>query len=100
LTDTRQAAASDPVSVDPLFLLSAIDAGTGNPAAARNELVKAVSLQPANPSTWEQLGCYDLGRHHTSLGSSELRRAYVLVPGDWELFQLRYQVPFCARMAG
>ena len=60
LSDARSAAAIDPVSVDPLWEQSAIYSGLGDPVAARRELVKAVSLQPDNPATWEQLGTYEL----------------------------------------
>src|SRR4029077_16389 len=62
LTDARAAAADDPVSTDPLNLLSSIYTGLGNQAAARRELLDAASLQPSNPAVWENLGCYDYGR--------------------------------------
>jgi O-antigen ligase len=60
LGDARSAAASDPVSVDPLWELSAIYSSLGDPAAARHELVQATRLQPSNPQTWQQLGSFDL----------------------------------------
>jgi hypothetical protein len=82
LTDARSAAADDPVSVDPLVLLSRIYAGLGDGASARQELAKATSLQPSNPQTWQQLGCYDLGRHRSGAGMSELGRAFALEPGQ------------------
>jgi hypothetical protein len=82
LTDARGAAASDPVSVDPLFLLSDIYIGRGNGAAARGELVKAVRLQPANSETWYRLGSYDLDTHRPRTALGELRRALFLAPAS------------------
>ena len=49
LTDAREAQASNPVSVDPLWLQAAIHDRRRRPAAARRELVKATSVQPSNP---------------------------------------------------
>ncbi|HSC04922.1 MAG TPA: O-antigen ligase family protein, partial [Solirubrobacteraceae bacterium] len=71
----RGAAGSDPVSVDPLWELSAIYSALGNRAASRAELVKATDVQPSNAQTWEQLGSYDLQAHHPKLAMPELQRA-------------------------
>jgi O-Antigen ligase len=75
LTDARGAADSDPVSVDPLWELSAIYSAIGNHAASRAELVKATDIQPSNAQTWQQLGSYDLQAHHPELATPELQRA-------------------------
>jgi hypothetical protein len=75
LTDARGAADSDPVSVDPLWELSAIYSAIGNHSASRAELVKATDIQPSNPQTWQQLGSYDLQAHHPELAMPELQRA-------------------------
>jgi hypothetical protein len=75
LTAARGAAGSDPVSVDPLWELSAIYSALGNQAASRAELVKATDVQPSNAQTWEQLGTYDLQAHHPKLAMPELQRA-------------------------
>jgi hypothetical protein len=75
LADARGAADSDPVSVDPLWELSAIYSAVGNPAASRAELVKATDIQPSNAQTWQQLGAYDLQAHHPELATQELQRA-------------------------
>src|SRR5205085_6811967 len=48
LTDAREAAADNPMSVDPLFLLSAIYADLGDHGVARSELIEATSIQPSN----------------------------------------------------
>jgi O-Antigen ligase len=75
LADARGAADSYPVSVDPLWELSAIYSAIGNQAASRAELVKATDLQPSNAQTWQQLGAYDLQAHHPELAIPELQRA-------------------------
>lgn len=82
LTDARRAAAENPVSVDPLFLLSQLESAVRESAAARAPLVDAVSRQPLNPRTWEQLGCFDLAQHRTRPALRELRRGMVLNPYD------------------
>jgi cytochrome c-type biogenesis protein CcmH/NrfG len=79
LTDARTAASTDPVAVEPLFTLAAIYQGMGQPASARRELQKAVNLQPDNPTTWLQLGEFDLANmHQPGLALAELRRALSL----------------------
>ena len=60
LSDARTAASRNPLSVDPLFLTSEVYTAIGNPAAAHDELVQAVRLQPDNALTWETLGEYDV----------------------------------------
>jgi hypothetical protein len=79
LADGRAAAVDDPVSIDPLFLLSQIYAALGQHAAARSELVQATSRQPSNPQTWQQLGCYDYV-HHDPRAGAELRHIVKLEP--------------------
>lgn len=75
LSAAKGAAASDPVSVEPLWELSAIYSALGNPTASRAELVKATEIQPSNAQTWQQLGAYDLQAHHPELATKELQRA-------------------------
>jgi O-antigen ligase len=75
LADAQSAASSDPVSVDPLWALSAIYASIGDPAASRRELVAATRTQPSNPQTWQQLGSFDLQAHRAQLALSELDQA-------------------------
>ena len=78
LADAQSAAASDPVSVDPLWELSAIYTALRDPGAARQELVKATTIQPANPESWEQLGEFDLAQHQTVVAVLELQTAQLL----------------------
>jgi hypothetical protein len=84
LTDARSAAAENPVSVDPLFLLARLYADAGDPVAARSQLVDAVSRQPSNPQSWQELGCFDL-QHRTGPATSELHRGLVLEPSQTEI---------------
>ena len=56
----RKGVARDPLSVQALFSLSAVQQASGEPALARATLVHAVNLQPSNPETWLHIGEYDL----------------------------------------
>jgi tetratricopeptide (TPR) repeat protein len=56
----QQARDRNPLSVDPLFDLSAIETAAGRKFAARAALEKAVHLQPANPDTWLRLAQFEL----------------------------------------
>ena len=78
LADARGAAASDPVSTEPLWELSAIYGALGDPAASRQELLHAVHVQPANAQTWVQLGTFDLQAHRVQLALAELANAWRL----------------------
>jgi hypothetical protein len=81
LTDARRAQASNPLSVDPLWLQAAIYTGEGDFGAARSALIQATSVQPSNPDTWVRLGCYDVQRGQNEAAAGALRRASVLLPG-------------------
>ena len=89
LADAQGAAASDPVSVDPLWELSAIYSAARDPDRAREELVKATNVQPANPESWEQLGEFDMAQHEPIVAVLELQTAKFLdrssAPLDQEL---------------
>jgi hypothetical protein len=85
LTQARSAADENPVSIDPLFLLSQLYSDLGNRAAARGELADAVSRQPANPQTWQQLGCFDLAHKRTALAGRELHQVLVLDPSQTQI---------------
>ena len=78
LADAQSAAASDPVSAEPLWELSEIYSARRDPTAAREELVKAANVQPANPETWEQLGEFDLAQHQAIAAVLELQTAQLL----------------------
>jgi hypothetical protein len=98
LTDAREAQADNPVSVDPLWLQSEIYRVSGDPAAARRALLRATSVQPSNPETWQRLGCYDLRRGRLGAAHSELGRALALTPGQTQI--RTNPVAFCAAVDG
>jgi O-Antigen ligase len=81
-SDARSAATYDPDSIEPLRALEALYSSIRYPAQARLQLVRAVSLQPENPSAWQDLGGYDLSQHHPRLALTELRHALTLNPGS------------------
>ncbi len=50
----------DPLSAEALFTLAEVQQLSGQQAAARSTLQKAVRKQPSNPQTWLELARYDL----------------------------------------
>ena len=78
LADAQSAAASNPVSIEPLIELSEIYSARRNPTAARQELVKAINIQPSNPETYEQLGQFDLAQNQAIVAVLELQTAQLL----------------------
>lgn len=75
----RAAVSRDPLSAPALFTLAAVQRASGEEAAGRETLQKAVRLQPSNPQTWLELGLYDRRkRPHAAL--QELRAAVYLDP--------------------
>lgn len=57
----RAAAASDPLSPEPRFVLAGLYQSTNDVPAARGQLTDAVRGQPQNPATWARLGAFELG---------------------------------------
>jgi O-Antigen ligase len=80
--DARTAAAQDPLTVDPLFQLAAMDTATGNRRAAQGELLRAISRQPENAQTWLQLGDFYLQENRPGSALGPLRRAKQLDRGS------------------
>lgn len=60
VADTKTARDRNPLSIDTLLDLSAIEQSRGNLPAALAALREAVALQPANPETWRALGEFQL----------------------------------------
>jgi hypothetical protein len=79
-SDAHDAAGYDPLSLQPLLLLSELYQHVGEDAVARSELVKAVRLQPENFTSWLALGSFDLAQHHPRLALPSLERAVALDP--------------------
>jgi hypothetical protein len=46
----------NPLSIDPLFELAAIEQARARPQEARKALEAAIQLEPTNPETWRRLG--------------------------------------------
>ena len=74
----RAAASRDPLSIDPLYLLSALYEQAGKPALARAQLVKATQIQPENPQSWLRLAQLDYTNAHYKATIAELSRALSL----------------------
>ena len=71
----------NPLSVDPLFQLAAIEASAGNLPPAKAALEQAVELEPANPETWRQLGRLRLDHLNDPRGALRaFQYAYYLDP--------------------
>ncbi len=59
-TAAEASVSRDPLSAEALIALAEVQSSTGQRAAARVTLQRAVRLQPSNPQTWLTLGAYDL----------------------------------------
>jgi len=62
LKEAVHAADLDPLAVEPLYAEAYVHVIGGRKPAAREALVKAVRLQPANPDTWLQLADFTLNQ--------------------------------------
>jgi hypothetical protein len=60
LAAAHSAVDRDPLSVQALFALSAVQQASGEIALARATLQRAVRLQPSNPEPWLHLGLYEM----------------------------------------
>ena len=58
--EAESAVATNPLALEPLFTLAAVQTANGNPPAARATLQKAVKLQPAVAASWLQLAQFEL----------------------------------------
>jgi hypothetical protein len=84
LTLARTAVARDPLAPQPLWTESDVLAATGQPAAARSALQRAVELQPQNPATWRVLGEFELAHHQPQAALASLTRSRQLDPTSAE----------------
>jgi tetratricopeptide (TPR) repeat protein len=75
LADAQTAVSADPVSANALWELSEIHLATGDPTAARADLVRATSRQSENPATWQRLGEFDLRHGQPRHAVAELDKA-------------------------
>lgn len=70
----------NPLSVDPLFELAAIEQARGNDKEALRVLGDAIDLEPANPETWRRLGQAQMDIGDAKSALSSFRAAYYLDP--------------------
>jgi tetratricopeptide (TPR) repeat protein len=59
----------NPLALDPLFDIAALEQARGGTAAARSALERAVHLEPANPEPWRRLGGFRLAVLHDPRGA-------------------------------
>ena len=78
--DARDAAHIDPLSLDPLLTLSAVQTAMRQPAAARATLERGVHLQPANAESWLRLGQLELAQGDPRQALNILAAAVYLDP--------------------
>jgi hypothetical protein len=79
LATAHAAVDRDPLSVQALFALSAVQQAAGQPARAQATLQRAVRLQPSNPESWLHLGLYEIHSNpHAAL--SDIEAAIFLDP--------------------
>jgi Tetratricopeptide repeat/O-Antigen ligase len=79
--EARAATEINPLSVDPLFELAAIEEARGRTKEAEAVLERAVGLQPANPEAWRRLGQFRLTTLNDPKGAlSAFQAAYYLDP--------------------
>jgi hypothetical protein len=73
-TAARDAASSDPLSIEPPTRLASLYFQLGDRTSARVELVKARNLQPQNPTTWFNLANFDFFHGHVARSLPEFVR--------------------------
>ena len=89
LKDANHAVSVDPVYIDARNAVADAQILAGNIPAARATLEKAVSLQPANPRSWEQLMYFELGAGNSPARAHRAYRAALFLdPYSRELASL------------
>jgi hypothetical protein len=74
----RAAASRDPLSVEPLYLLSELYQSANDARDARAQLVKATQVQPDNPRPWVLLGLLDFHGGRLRDAIAAMKRVLVL----------------------
>jgi O-Antigen ligase len=76
------AVSRDPLSLEALVTLAAVQSAEGQSALARATLQRGVRLQPSNPKAWLELGRYDLTstQRNPQAAMHELQAAIYLYP--------------------
>lgn len=78
--EAERAAEINPLSIDPLLTLAAVQAASDRAQEARATLQRAVRLQPANPETWLRLGELELEQGRVRRAVTVLNAAVFLDP--------------------
>ncbi|HMJ02941.1 MAG TPA: tetratricopeptide repeat protein, partial [Conexibacter sp.] len=78
--EAKRAARINPLSIEPLLTLAAVQSAARQPAAARETLQRAVRLQPANPESWLRLGRLELAQGRVRQALTLLNAAVFLDP--------------------
>ena len=77
----RDAASIDPLSLEPLWLMSFVADARGDKATAERMLERAARRQPANAEAWRRLGRYRLSELNDPRGAVDaFRIAYYFDP--------------------
>ena len=76
----EDAVSIDPLSIDALFTLAAVERAARDPQAARATLQDAVALQPANSESWLRLGQFELDQGNVRRALRLLGAAIYLDP--------------------
>jgi hypothetical protein len=79
LREANRAVSINPLSIEALSTLAAVQGASAGGALARETLARAVRLQPSNPKSWLNLGRYDL-TSNPSAALHELQAAIYLNP--------------------
>ncbi len=78
--DAERAIRINPLSIDPLLTLAAVQSAARRPAAVRETIQRAVRLQPANPESWLRLGELELAQGRVRRALTVLNAAVFLDP--------------------
>ena len=78
--DAQAAQDRNPLAVEPLFDLAAIQQAAGQNNTAKQTLDQAIDLEPANPETWRQLGAFQLAINDPAAALRSYQIAYFLDP--------------------
>jgi len=76
----KYAADLNPLAIEPLLELSAVEEASGRTRQARSALLDAVRLQPANPETWKRLSIFELRASKPDAAVVAARAAVYLDP--------------------
>jgi tetratricopeptide (TPR) repeat protein len=68
----------NPLAVDPIQFLAAVDENFGQPGEAERLYVLATKREPLNPDTWYALGSFYMGRRRWRDAYAALNRSYSL----------------------